>query len=196
MKRTAIYFRRSFGPNGTDQELPDNLAASTQDRGDILVGIYCDDARITGKGKNAGWRRLLADLETIDQIVLADAGDLPGRTVGDLLGLLATLTHRSVTLVVPARDIDTSAGSPAILELVRAYRRAKLSEAIRRGQEKARSKGRHIGRPPIPEQVRRRIVTDLGGGASIRGTARKFGVAPASVVNIRQAVAETLAEAA
>jgi hypothetical protein len=44
--------------------------------------------------------------------------------------------------------------------------------------------------------VRRRIVDALAQGGGIRPTAHKFGVAPASVVNIRRTMAAILAEAA
>jgi putative DNA-invertase from lambdoid prophage Rac len=196
MARTVIYFRRSFAPNRTDRELSDNLARAIHDRGDILVATYTDDGRITGKGKHAGWRRLLAEAGGIEQIVLADPGDLPGKTIADLLGLLATLTAHGVSLAVPSQNINTNTGPAAILSLVGAYRRTKLSQAIRLGQQRARAAGKHVGRPPIPEPVRRRIVADLTKGTGIRPTAKKFGVAPASVVNIRQVMASILAEAA
>jgi DNA invertase Pin-like site-specific DNA recombinase len=195
-KRAAIYFRQYSGPDGTDQELLDNLCQAVEDRGDLLVATYTDDGRIIGRGKYTGWRRLLADLDGIEQIVLADTGDLPGKSVNDLLAVLATLTAHDVSIVVPREGIDTSNGPAALLALVAAFRRAKLSAAIRAGQGKARQQGRHVGRPPIPENVRRRIVADLVRGAGIRPTARKFAVAPGSVVNIRQAMSQVGAEAA
>jgi len=196
-KRTAIYLRQYLGLTCTGEEPADNLASVVRGCGDILVSIYCDDARMTGRGKNAGWRRLLDDLDYIDQIVLANAGDLPGKTVADLLGLLAILTGRGVTLVVPATGVDTGSGPAAVLALIRVYRAAKKSAAIKTGQQRARVAGKHIGRPPIPENVRRRIAADLaGGGSSIRGTARKYRVAPSSVVTIKKTIMATVAEAA
>lgn len=195
-KRTAIYLRQYPCSARTDQELTDNLAQAIEDRGDILIDTHIDDGRITGRGKNSGWRRLLADLDSIEQIVLADPGDLPGKTVTNLLSILATLTDHGVTLVVPARDLDTGTGPAAILELVRAYRRAKLSQAIKTGLDRAKAAGKHVGRPTIPDQVRRRIAADLAGGGSVRGVARRHGVSGGSVINIRRSLAATVAEAA
>jgi len=193
MKRTAIYCGHCPGCTGTDVESADSLARTIEDRGDHLVDIYIDDRRITGRGKHAGWHRLMCDLDAIDQIILADAGDLPGRTVGDLLNILATLTAHGVAVVVPSHGIDTSTGPVAILDLIQVYRRAKLSQAIKTGQSRT---SKRIGRPPIPMTVRRRIVDALAQGGGTRLTARRYNVSPASVVNIRRSMMTTVAEAA
>jgi DNA invertase Pin-like site-specific DNA recombinase len=183
-KRIAIYVR-SIGTSG---ELSSDLRRIVEDRGGVVVATYVDNRLIEGKGKNAAWRRLLADLD-LDQIVLADAGDIPGRTVKDLLAILATLTDHGVNVVVPSLGIDTSSGSVAILGLVEAHRAAKRSQAIRRGQNRARASGKRIGRPPIPASVRGRISADLTEGGGIRPTARKFNVSPAAVIEIRRSLA-------
>jgi putative DNA-invertase from lambdoid prophage Rac len=186
-QRTFIHLRLP-GPVGTSEELIPDLRQIVQARGDTVVGVYTDDSRIDGKGKNAGWRRLLDELYRIDQIVLADVGDLPGRTVKDLLAILRTLMDHGVSLAVPSQDIDTQNGS--ILDLVTAYRRAKLSQAIKRGQDRAKAAGKKIGRPPIPACVRRQILAELAqNDCSIRGVARKYNVSPASVIAIRKAMA-------
>lgn len=192
-RRTAIYYRQYQSSTGTEQELRDHLTQTVEDRGDVLAGTYIDDGHLTGKGKYSGWRALLNDLGTIDQIVLADPGDLPGRTVGDLLNILAILTTHGVAMVLPDQAIDTSTGPAAILDLIRSYRRAKLSQAIKAGQTRTTKR---IGRPPIPEGVRRRIAVDLAEGAGTRPTARKFGISAASVANIRQTMMAPLGEAA
>jgi DNA invertase Pin-like site-specific DNA recombinase len=187
-KRTFIYGRLDPSVTGTSGESFSDLRRDVEARGDVFVGCFCDDTRIEGKGKNAAWRRLLADLSQIDQIVLADAGDLPGRTVKDLLGILAALTDQSVSVLVPGPGIDTSTGPAAILALVAAYRRAKLSKAIKRGQDRARATGKRIGRPSIPAGVRRRILAALAEGGGVRPTGRKFNVSPASVVAIKRSM--------
>jgi len=185
----AIYLRTT----GTEPELLSDLRRIIENRGDVLLGTFADDGRLEGKGKNAAWNRLLASLDRIDRILLADPGDLPGRSVGDILTMLATMTAHGVTVAVPALAIDTRFGSAPTIDLIQAYRRAKRSAAIRAGQQKARQQGRHIGRPGIPVGLRHRIMIDLTQGAGIRAAARKHGVSAASVVTIRhemEAVAE------
>jgi DNA invertase Pin-like site-specific DNA recombinase len=186
--RTAIYART----NGTSEELfVCDLRQVGQNRGDTVVAVYTDDGRIDGKGKNAGWRQLLTDLYQFDQVMLADVGDLPGKTVKDLLAILRVLLDNGVSLAVPGQDIDTQNGSSPVLGLVEKYREAKLSQAIRNGQAKARQAGKRIGRPSIPACVRRRIEAALAEGGGIRPTARRFNVSPASVIAIRKEMAAT-----
>ncbi len=173
MQSVAIYART----NGTEPELIDGLRRIVEDRGDVVFGVFIDDASIQGKGKNAAWRRMLDSLDRIDQIILNDAGDMPGRSaVGEVLLALAVLATQGVSIVVPSLGIDTGAGMAAVIALTAAYRRGKLGQAIRRGQERAKEAGKHVGRPPIPMNVRRRILAELGAGSGVRSTAKRYGV--------------------
>jgi DNA invertase Pin-like site-specific DNA recombinase len=189
----AIYART----NGTEPEPLSGLRQTVEDRGDVVFGVFIDDATIQGKGKNAAWRRLLDSLDQIDQIILNDAGDMPGRSsVGDVLLALATLTAHGVNIVVPSLGIDTADGSAAVLDLIAAYRRAKLGQAIRRGQAKAIAAGRRIGRPTVPLAIQNRIRVALADGAGVRPTARRFKVSPAYIVNFRRTMINTRMAAA
>jgi DNA invertase Pin-like site-specific DNA recombinase len=96
-----------------------------------------------------------------------------------------------------ACHIDT-ATAPAVtmLDIIAAYRRAKLSAAIKSGQAKALAAGKRIGRPEVPECVRRRIQAALLGGAGIRPAARRFNVSGGTVINIRRSMGRVEAEAA
>jgi DNA invertase Pin-like site-specific DNA recombinase len=181
--RTFIYVRHSFDENGTEAEL---LRKSAEDRGDTVIASFDDDPAIVGRGKNAGWNAMIDSLENTDQIVVGCAGDLPGRKVADLLKILAMIRNRGVRLRLHRECIDTEGGPAAILDLITAYRAAKLSAAIRRGISKARTEGKVIGRPAVPDHVRRCIRIAVTDGAGIRPTARRFGVSPASVINIRR----------
>jgi putative DNA-invertase from lambdoid prophage Rac len=182
----AIYART----NGTEPELLADLRRIVDDRGDVVFGIFIDDATTQGKGKNAAWRRLLDSLDQIDEIILNDPGDLPGRSsVNDVLLALATLTEPGVSVAVPSLGIDTSTGTEAVLDLIAAYRRSKRSQAIRRGQDRARKAGKHVGRPPIPANIRRRILAELAEtGGAIRATSRRYNVSPAFVVSVKKSM--------
>jgi DNA invertase Pin-like site-specific DNA recombinase len=131
---------------------------------------------------------MLSGLGDIDQIVVGCACDLPGRSVKDLLAVLSTLRGQSVGLRLHREGIDTDAGPVAILDLITAYRAAKVSQMIKAGQEKARARGKILGRPAVPDYIRHRIQIAVANGDGIRPTARRFGVSPASVVNIRDAM--------
>jgi hypothetical protein len=184
--RVAIYARLT----GTDHELLHSLQKTIEAGGNTVVATCHDDARVTGRGKNGGWRNLLAGLDVVDQIALSNAGDIPGRTVADLLKILAILRDHGVVLHLC--DFDTGSTTCEVLDIIAAYRRAKLSEAIRAGQGKAVANGKRIGRPAIPPPVRHRIRIALADGGGIRPTARQFNVSPASVIAIRSQAVSAL----
>jgi DNA invertase Pin-like site-specific DNA recombinase len=183
MQRVAIYVRQT----GTEPELIYFLRRTVEHHGDIVVATYTDDGRLTGRGKYAEWRRLVANLNAVDQVVLSNAGDIPGKKVYDLLKILGILRDRSVGLSV--HNIETVTTTSAVLDIVQEYRRAKLSQAIRNGQAKAVAAGKTIGRPTVPRGIASRIRAALVEGGGIRPTARHFNVSPASVINIRRSMA-------
>ena len=183
MKKHVILYTRQY-PDRTRTEA--ELRQAVENRGDVVLASFGDDGRIDGRGKYAGWRTLLKNLEGIDQVMVGNAGDLPGRKVNDLLAILSTLGDHGVGLYLHREEIDTADGSVAVLNLIDAYRRAKLSQAIRNGQARALAEGKKIGRPKVPDGVRRRIQAALADGGGVRIIARKYSVSPGTVINIRR----------
>ena len=127
----------------------------------------------------------------MDQIAIFSAGDIPGKTVADLLKVLSLLRENRVGLYIHNDRIDTDSATFAILDVIQVYRRAKLAEAIRAGQVRAVAAGKRVGRPVVPIWVRDGIRSALARGDGIRPTAREFNVSPASVINIRRTMAAT-----
>jgi DNA invertase Pin-like site-specific DNA recombinase len=162
-----------------------------------VVGVFADKDVPGCRGRKSGWNCLLAGLDGLDQIAMASAGDIPAKTVKDLLRLLETLRDHGVGLRLVAENIDTEHGSTlTVLEIIEAFRRAKLSRNIREGQAKARAAGKVIGRPEVPAIIRHRIQASVTSGGGVRPTARRFNVSPATVINIRRSMAQISAEAA
>src|SRR5271157_3458023 len=110
----AIYPRQ----NGTEPEPLHALWQTVGNRGGTVVSTYLDDAQITGRGKYSGWRNLLAHLDGVEQVALSTAGDIPGRTVADLLKVLATLRDHGVGLYLHDEQIDTGSTTFALLDII------------------------------------------------------------------------------
>jgi DNA invertase Pin-like site-specific DNA recombinase len=184
-QRVATYYTVS-GQAGTFQELHRNLTQTVENRGDQVVGSFVDyGAEVRLRQRNIGWKTILASLDGVDQVAVISAADLPGKSVRDLLKLLDDLRDHGVGLFLLTEGIDTTNGSAfTVLEIVRAYRRAKLSQAIKIGQAKAVEVGKVIGRPVIPPGLQARIRTCLEQGGGIRATAKRYGVSPGTVINI------------
>lgn len=184
IQQVAIYIRTT----GTSPELTHTLRQTVEDLGATMVMAYLDDGAITGRGKFAAWRSLIARLDTVDKIVVANAGDIPGRKVADLLKVLVVLRDHGVTLHLLDLNAGTMTGE--VLDIIAAYRSAKLSAAIRAGQAKAAAAGRRIGRPSVPARIKIQVQDALANGGGIRPTARRYGVSPALVINIKRAMSE------
>jgi DNA invertase Pin-like site-specific DNA recombinase len=182
VQHVAIYARLM----GTEPELLSDYRQTVENRGDTVVATYFDDARITGRGKHAGWRNLLANLDAVDQIALSSVRDIPGKTVADLLKILAILRDHGVVLHLC--NFDTGSTTCEVLDIIAAFRQVKLSQAIRAGQANAVAAGKRVGRPIVPYRIQERVRSALTEGGGIRPTARQFGVSPASVINIRRAM--------
>lgn len=184
----VIYTSDQSCPPGTSGELLDCLRQAVEDRGDVVVGTFTDHGAEGRRKRKAGWKTLLASLDGVDQIAVASAGDLPGRSLPDLLRLLATLRDHGVGLLLLHEGIDTDSGSAAILDLIAAHRAVRVSRAIKAGQARALAAGKITGRPAIPHAVLVRIQACLRAGHGIRPTAKRFNVSPGSVINARRSM--------
>jgi DNA invertase Pin-like site-specific DNA recombinase len=186
MLRAALYYRNPTVHPSTEID----LRKAVGDRGGVVVATYSDDDGSPVRARNAGWKSLLANLDGFDEMVVPSAGDLPGRNVRNLLAILGTLRDHGVSLHLEQEGINTRhATASDLIDLIAAYRSVKLSRAIRAGQAKALEAGKRIGRPAIPYSVVVGIQRSLAGGAGVRWTARRFGVSPGSIVNIRRSMA-------
>ena len=196
MTRRTIIYVSGYSPR--QESTAEALRRAVEDRGDVVAGTFIEHvAPSSRQGRQAGWKCLLANLDGVDQIAVASAGDLPGKSVKDLLNVLGRLRDHGVDLLLVAESIDTGFCSAFdLLDLVASYRRAKLSQAIRAGQARAVAAGKKIGRPMVPAGVRTRIQVALHNGAGIRPTARQFGVSKGTVQNLLAAMVSVEAESA
>jgi hypothetical protein len=186
MLRVAIYSRLSIGRPATEADLWQGLRQTVEARGSIVVATYTDDDGSPVRTRNAGWKALLANLDSIDEVFVGSASDLPGKSVRNLLTVLGTLRGHGVSLYLHREGINTgNATASDLLDIAGAWQRAKLSQAIRTGQARC---GKRIGRPQVPTSVRRGIQACLLQNGGIRSTARRFAVSPGSVINIRRSM--------
>jgi DNA invertase Pin-like site-specific DNA recombinase len=194
--RVIIYTVSQSCSEGTSPHPLDHLRQTVEDRGDFVVASFVDyGPEVRLRQRNVGWRSVLASLNGVDQVAIMSAADLPGKSVPDLLKLLDHLRQNAVSLFMVKEGIDTSRAGIGfvVLDIIRAYRSAKLSRAIKIGQARALTAGKVIGRPVIPPGVLARIRVSLAQGDGVRPTARRWGVSPGTVINIRRTMTGTRA---
>jgi DNA invertase Pin-like site-specific DNA recombinase len=183
MQRTAIYLTKTIDAQ--------RLIQVVEERGGKLVGVY-------GGGRHQrGWKNLRDHLDAVDTVVVEAVSDLPVRSVHEFLSALARLHEAGVSLYVTSTNIDTlTSPATALLDLMIGFKNAKRSQAIRLGQERAAAAGKTIGRPKLGVKLGQRIAAAVAAGGGIRPTARKFGVSPATVINLTRSPQPAIVPAA
>jgi DNA invertase Pin-like site-specific DNA recombinase len=130
--------------------------------------------------------------------VIVHSINLIGRSLPELVGFLSTLKVANFRLIAHTHGIDTAepAGAPGLLDvgvLLAGYLRFQRRERVLAGQERARQHGVRIGRPPVPQNRRRKVREALDGGAGIREAARLSGTSPQTVLRVRDEMRGTTA---
>lgn len=125
--------------------------------------------------------------------------DRLARSLKDLLGLVDELTGRGVAvefvkehlLFTPDRSDPRSVLMLSMMGAVAEFERAMILERQREGIALAKARGVYTGRKPaLSEAQVTEVVARLARGESATDLAREFGVARATVYNVRQRAAE------
>ena len=183
--RAGLYSRVS-----TVDQAPENqlavLRAFAEARG-WVVTEYTDHGVSGARASRprlsiASW--LPRELDEID-VVLTTKLDRLARSTRHLVGLAAELEALGVELVVTDQAIDTT--TPAgrlmfhVLSAIAEFERDLIRERVVAGIRRARSQGRHIGRPAKYQVDPARAQELLTSGTSLRGVARQLAVHPSAV---------------
>ncbi len=119
-------------------------------------------------------------------LVAAWSVDRLGRSLQDLVGFLGEPRAKGVDLYLHVQGLDTS--TPAgramfgMLGVFAEFERAMTQERVRAGLERARARGRRLGRPPaLGPRQRRQVRLDREAGMSLRALARRYGTTAPTV---------------
>ena len=193
-RRAAIYLRVS-----TDRQTTANqrleLEAIAARRGWEVVAVYEDNVISGAKGREGrpALDRMLKDAQRrLFDVVMVKAMDRLGRSLVDLLSTMEHLDAVGVDLYIDRQNIDTTTPMGRLLFQVAGafaeFEREMIRQRIHAGLERARREGtrsgRPIGRPRLPEAIRRAILADRAAGRSIRAIARARGVSPTTVQKV------------
>ena len=147
--RVALYARVSTGHQNHEMQLHE-LREIARQRGWVIVGEYEDT--ISGSKEGPERRRLLQDAHrNLFQQVLVWRFDRFARSARDLLLALDTLTSIGVGFASVREAFDTTTpigrATVTILAAVAELERNIIRERIGAGLERARRKGKRLGRP-------------------------------------------------
>ena len=193
-KRAALYLRVSTDQQSTEaQRLA--LEAVAAQRGWTVAAIY-EDAGVSGakgRDKRPGLDRLLQDAGRAKfDVVMAWALDRLGRSLIDLLDTLRELEAVGAALVLHQQPIDTTtpAGKMffAITGAFAEFERGMIRSRVMAGLERARAKGKRLGRRPVRPSVEAKSRDHLAAGNGIVKTARTLGVGVSTVQRVRSSL--------
>jgi DNA invertase Pin-like site-specific DNA recombinase len=200
-KRAALYVRVSTldrGQTVENQLLPLQEAATRL--GWTIVAVHRDEgiSGARGRDKRPGLDAMLKGVTRGEyDVVAAWSVCRLGRSLPDLLGLLAELQARGVDLFLHQQALDT--GTPAgrmlfgMLGLFGEFERAMIRDRVMAGLDRARSSNRRLGRPPMPQFKVERIRQAIVEGRGVRETARALKVSAGKVSEIRRGMSAVAA---
>jgi DNA invertase Pin-like site-specific DNA recombinase len=194
-KRVALYARVSTDGQTCENQLQ-ALREVVSRSGWTVVAEYVDQGISGAKGR-AERPQLDALLRGATRrqfdLVAAWSVDRLGRSLQDLVGLLAELHSLSIDLLLHQQGIDTT--TPAgkamfqMMGVFAEFERAMIRDRVNAGLARAKAQGKKLGRPKVAPQVELRIKELRSKGLGIRRVARELGVGTSVVQRV---TAETI----
>jgi DNA invertase Pin-like site-specific DNA recombinase len=189
LMKVALYARTSCGTQSPENQV-EALKEVGQRLGWQIVEIFVDQGVSGVKGRRPGLDRLLKAVNRREiELVAAWSICRLGRSLGDLLAVLAELNAKSVGLYLHQQGLDT--GTPAgrvlfqVAGVFAEFERAILIDRVKAGLARARASGTRLGRPRLSDVVIDRIRQELMAGRGIHSTAKRLGVGAGTVQRVR-----------
>lgn len=189
--RVGIYLRVSTADQTTQNQRLELLRVAEQ-RGWDVVEVYEDQAvsGVKARDQRPAFQRMANDAaKGRINMVAAWALDRLGRTSRDVINFISDLPDQGVSLYLHKEQLDTS--SPVgklvltIMAGVAEMERSRLVERINAGLARARSQGKHIGRPTTVTAKTEQRIRDLRAkGIGMLKIARTVGCGTSTVQRV------------
>ncbi len=191
MKKVAIYARVSTDKQTTENQLVELRKIALQ-RGYTVTEEYVDNG-ISGAKSRSDRPSLDAMLKDAVRgrfdMVMCWSIDRLGRSLQNLIEILNELESANVDLYFLQQAIDTSTPMGkmiySILGALGSYERELIKERVIAGQQRAKSEGKHIGRPSqINDALKESIKLLRKKGMAIKKIAKTLSIGVGSVYKV------------
>ena len=192
--RCAIYSRCLTSDQTVENQIRE-LKEIAKRRGLIVVSQFSDEAISGSKGrdKRPGFDNLIkgAVRKNFDTILVWSVDRL-GRSLQDLVSFLNEIHSVDCDLYIHQSGIDSSTPSGKMMfqmcGVFAEFERGMISERVKAGQERAKSQGKHIGRPSnLNEGLVHSIKYMREQGIGIRKIASDLKVGVSTVYKVMEA---------
>lgn len=180
--KAALYLRVSTTDQTTKNQRRE-LTAVAKRQGWNVVQVFVDEgiSGAKGRGQRPGLDAMLRGVARKDfELVAAWSVDRLGRSLQDLVSLLAEFHAKKVDLYLHQQGLDTTTPSGKamfqMLGVFSEFERAIIRERIKAGLARARAEGKVFGRPRVSEKVEAAIRAARRKGKGMRSIASDLGI--------------------
>jgi DNA invertase Pin-like site-specific DNA recombinase len=188
----ALYLRVSTLEQDVTNQRRD-LEAVARRHGWRVVAVFSDNGVSGAKGRaeRPGLDELMKAVARRDvDMVAAWSVDRLGRSLQGLLEVLMEFRAKGVDLYLHQQGIDTSTpGGKAMYQMLGVFaelERELIRERVLAGMARAKSQGKHLGRPRVDADVEAAVRATLASGTGIIKAAKLHGVGVGTVQRIAQ----------
>jgi len=189
-KRAALYLRVSTDGQTTDNQ---RIALETvaKNAGWDIVAVYDDNGVSGAKGRDQRkqFDALIKDANRRKfDVVMSWSVDRLGRSLQDLLQFLGDLHAVDVDLYLHQQGVDTTTPSGRamfqMMGVFAEFERSMIQERVKAGLERAKAKGKTLGRPKVTVEKEQAIIDLRKQGKGIRKIASELGVGVGTVQRV------------
>lgn len=189
-KKVALYARVSTDGQTVDNQL-EQLNQIAERHGWEIVQTYTDKGISGAKGRKQRPQldaMLKAATRKEFDMVAVWSVDRLGRSLQDLIQLLSELEHKGIDLYLHQQSIDTTTPSGkamfGMLGVFAEFERSMIQERVKAGLQRAKAKGKKLGRPTISDDKVIKIQEARQQGKGIRKIATEVGVGVGTVMKV------------
>jgi len=198
-KKVAIYARVSTDRQTADSQLHE-LREFVRRTKWTVYREYIDNGYSGKNTRRPAYTEMLSDARQrrFDLLVVWKLDRL-SRSLKDLITTLDELGHLGIDFVSYDNQLDTSSPSGKlvfnIIGAVAEFERDIIRERVRAGLENARHKGKKLGRPKIPQSIRKKAIKLREQGLSNRAIGKDLRIAESTVRNLIKANSDQIVSA-
>jgi len=189
--RAAIYARVSTKEQSPESQLND-LKRYINDRGYVLYKTYVDEGVSGTKEKRPALDDLMNDArkKRLD-VILVWRFDRFARSSQHLVTALEEFNNLGINFISYNEniDLDSPMGKAmfTIISAMAQLERDIISERVKAGLRNAKAKGVRLGRPPLDDEVRKKVLELRGQGVSIRKVAKQLKIGKSTIERLEMA---------
>lgn len=188
-KSVALYARVSTDKQAVEMQTKE-LNTFVKNRGWLIFNTYIDQGYSGKNTKRPAYNQMMKDAyQKKFEVVLVWKLDRLSRSVKDLINTLDVLSSLGIDFVSYSdgeMDTTTPTGRLVfnVIAVIAEFEKEIIRERVKAGLNNAKSKGKRLGRPPIPYYIKNRAIELHNNNKSIREISKILEISIGSVSSL------------